>query len=363
MWSTAAFWPLLVAAVAFSTVVHEAGHLLAAAAVRIRVEQVVIGHGPVLSSARGGRVDIELRAVPFTGFVRVRLPVAHWPRLRWALVLVAGPTTHMAYAVLLMCVGLSAPVPAVVASAAGVAALLCALTALGNLLPLRDRRTGLDSDGRQLLHLLRHRLPPERPAGPPRRAETFAALRREVDVPHPTERAVAALVDFCALTGEWRPDRERLLGLVHRHDLPPKLRARVANLLAWQPLPGSSPHGPKQVDPSTLREPRRLAELACDLDPSVDNLDTYARVLALSGRHTDAIRVAGQVLARLDEVARPSRSVAAGSALMTILYAHATAGRTAEARAFRATRCGDVRAQDPMWQLVEPLLAIETVPR
>lgn len=66
---------LLVLAAVFSlgvlVLLHEAGHLLAARALRMRVEVFSLGFGPALLSYRGRQTEYRLSLVPLGGYVRI----------------------------------------------------------------------------------------------------------------------------------------------------------------------------------------------------------------------------------------------------------------------------------------------------
>lgn len=82
-------------------VVHEAGHAVMAAVLNWRVLGVVLGAGPILGRWTVGGVPVQVRLIPFEGFV---LPVPRdlrQPRLRSALIYFAGPATELLVVALL----------------------------------------------------------------------------------------------------------------------------------------------------------------------------------------------------------------------------------------------------------------------
>ena len=94
---------------------HEAGHFLAARALRMRVEVFSIGFGPALVSFRGGRTEYRLSLVPLGGYVRIAgmapgdglhpgdaSSFNARPAWQRALVLFSGPAMSWAFAFLLL---------------------------------------------------------------------------------------------------------------------------------------------------------------------------------------------------------------------------------------------------------------------
>ncbi len=89
------FWcPLLV--------LHEVGHAVMAAALGWSVEQIVIGMGEPLKQFKLGAVDVEWRMLPIEGFVRCRPKNLELPRLKNALVYVAGPGIQIVFSGLIL---------------------------------------------------------------------------------------------------------------------------------------------------------------------------------------------------------------------------------------------------------------------
>lgn len=83
-------------------VVHEAGHAVMAAVLNWRVLGVVLGAGPILGRWTVGGVPVQVRLIPFEGFV---LPVPRHlrqPRLRSALIYFAGPGAELLVLALLV---------------------------------------------------------------------------------------------------------------------------------------------------------------------------------------------------------------------------------------------------------------------
>jgi membrane-associated protease RseP (regulator of RpoE activity) len=100
--------------------VHEAAHFAVAKAFRIKVTEFFVGFGPRLWSTRRGETEYGVKAIPAGGYVKIagmnpyeEIPAADLPRTygakpRWqrALVIVAGPLTHVALAFLCFAVWL-----------------------------------------------------------------------------------------------------------------------------------------------------------------------------------------------------------------------------------------------------------------
>jgi len=123
---------VLVAVLAFGLliVVHELGHFLVARLFGMRVERFSVGFGPVLWSRKKGDTEWAVSAVPLGGYVKVagmapgedlvpgdRAAFCNQPAWRRFLVILAGPATNYAFAVVLAVglvatVGLREPDPA-----------------------------------------------------------------------------------------------------------------------------------------------------------------------------------------------------------------------------------------------------------
>ena len=104
----------LAAAVTIHVVLHEAGHLLAARLLGVRVEEFVVGGGPTLLNARLGGTDFSLRALPaFGGHVRMagmfeergRDNFGAKPPWRKAAIVAAGPAVNLVSAALVLFAG------------------------------------------------------------------------------------------------------------------------------------------------------------------------------------------------------------------------------------------------------------------
>jgi membrane-associated protease RseP (regulator of RpoE activity) len=94
--------------------VHEAAHFAVAKAFRIKVTEFFVGFGPRLWSTRRGETEYGVKAIPAGGYVKIAgmnpyeevapadLPRTYGAKPRWqrALVIVAGPLTHVMLAFL-----------------------------------------------------------------------------------------------------------------------------------------------------------------------------------------------------------------------------------------------------------------------
>jgi len=75
--------------------IHEAGHALVAHLVGWYVGQIVIGMGRTISSFRIGKTTVELRMFPIAGFCGCVPKNLHWPRLKSAIIYLAGPGVEL----------------------------------------------------------------------------------------------------------------------------------------------------------------------------------------------------------------------------------------------------------------------------
>ena len=106
--------PVLAAAFALHVVLHEAGHLLVARALGVRVEEFVLGRGPTVLNARLGGTDFSLRALPaLGGDVRMagmfeehgRESFGAKPPWRKAAIIAAGSAVNLVSAALVLLAG------------------------------------------------------------------------------------------------------------------------------------------------------------------------------------------------------------------------------------------------------------------
>jgi hypothetical protein len=88
------FWiPLLV--------LHEAGHAVAAMLLDWRVDQIVIGMGPVASRFRLAAATVEFHVIPVEGFVTTAPRNLRQPQLKSACIYFAGPGVELLLAVII----------------------------------------------------------------------------------------------------------------------------------------------------------------------------------------------------------------------------------------------------------------------
>ena len=101
-------------AVLASIVVHEAGHLVAAKALGMRVTRYFLGFGPTLWSIHRGDTQYGVKAIPFGGSTAIagmsadgdgaQDPAAMWRSPLWhrTVALAAGPGIQLLFAYLLL---------------------------------------------------------------------------------------------------------------------------------------------------------------------------------------------------------------------------------------------------------------------
>jgi membrane-associated protease RseP (regulator of RpoE activity) len=75
--------------------IHEAGHAVVAGLCGWYVGQVVIGWGKPWARFRWGRAQVEIRTLPFEGFVRTVPTNLNLPRLKSAFIYFAGPGAEL----------------------------------------------------------------------------------------------------------------------------------------------------------------------------------------------------------------------------------------------------------------------------
>src|SRR5438094_2595001 len=95
--------------------IHEFGHYLAARAYGFRVLEYFVGFGPKLWSFRRNGIEYGVKAIPAGGYVKIAgmnpyetvspedLPRSYGAKPKWqrALVILAGPATHLVVGILL----------------------------------------------------------------------------------------------------------------------------------------------------------------------------------------------------------------------------------------------------------------------
>ena len=109
---------IFVVAILAVVMIHESGHFFTAKAFGIKVEEFFIGFGPRLWSTVRGETEYGVKALPLGGYVRIagmnpfqdtppeELPRTFGAKPIWqrALVIVAGPITHFAMAIVFLIV-------------------------------------------------------------------------------------------------------------------------------------------------------------------------------------------------------------------------------------------------------------------
>jgi membrane-associated protease RseP (regulator of RpoE activity) len=107
---------LFIVALIVVVMVHEAGHFFSAKLFGIKIEEFFVGFGPRLLSFRRGETEYGLKAIPAGGYVRIagmnpfqeptpeEYPRTFGAKPVWqrAIVIAAGPVTHVVMAVLFL---------------------------------------------------------------------------------------------------------------------------------------------------------------------------------------------------------------------------------------------------------------------
>src|SRR3989475_3715069 len=107
---------LFIVAILVTILIHEAAHFGFAKAFGIKVEEFFVGFGPRLWSIRRGETEYGVKALPLGGYVRiagmnpfqetppeeVQRTFGAKPIWQRALVIVAGPITHFAMAIVFL---------------------------------------------------------------------------------------------------------------------------------------------------------------------------------------------------------------------------------------------------------------------
>ena len=152
---------VIFAVLALSLIVHEGGHLVFAALGAIPVRVVSIGVGPPLLRVRFAKTAIEMRALPFSGFVApASYDDLHKPsHIAFLLGGVCGNVALIVVLWLLDHSGLTAALPPYIRGAFGPIIIFQLYLIAGNLIPYRVRVNGtlIGTDGLQLIELLRGR--------------------------------------------------------------------------------------------------------------------------------------------------------------------------------------------------------------
>jgi peptidase M50-like protein len=83
----------------FDTLIHEFGHAFSGRVMGLAVEGVEIGLGPLVWSGRILGYRVKLRSVPLGGLTLLQSKIIRWPRIRWGMMVVAGPLANALLAV------------------------------------------------------------------------------------------------------------------------------------------------------------------------------------------------------------------------------------------------------------------------
>ncbi len=327
------------------TVVHEAGHAIAARAMGLDVRLVSIGMGTAYLHRRIGGVLFVLRALPWSGFVAIAVRPG-LSRRAYATMVAAGPLANL---LLLACAAAADqawPDYDIVLEPLGLAQVLLAALAV---LPYKSRaRGGLrPSDGSQLWTQLVRR-PPDMFAT---QYAGMAALLFPAGAPLPPPSAVAPdlvyqIVRSDRLIDLWAARDaavavQRILGQGGLNDVE---RAVALNFLAGNETlfrgAGASP-----------AELERWASEACDLAPGTPTTITLAGVLATTGRGAAA-----------EALLEPLVGNATLMVQMFLVHLHlaqaaADQGRADDARAWLANARLASRAKGPMRRILKTLVA------
>jgi hypothetical protein len=221
---------LFVIGLSLGTFAHEAGHALVVWRLRFEIRLISVGIGPALVRLRLGQAWLIIRALPVTGVVKM-LPVLTERRIALAVFLIGGVLGNVA---LFAALGIASVVIPNVSDSLKPVAFAQVFMIVVNLFPAPAKRSGLGTDGRQLLRLLFRR----------RTKDIFklrdALLRQMVPdgAPLPDQSADTAeiLYQYCRadlFTHPWvqRDAAEVMPRVLRRNHLPNAEKALVLNFL------------------------------------------------------------------------------------------------------------------------------------
>ncbi len=163
-----AFFPVLVLSFPLMTLFHELGHALVGRACGLKVFGISLGHGKRLHRFQFGSHFLDLRAIPLGGFCSCSPEPGKAQRWRLALMLAAGPGTHLLFLCLIL--GLAPagtfvdPATRLVRMVPLTALLLVNIEKLVmNLLPRNTRFDGvvIPNDGKRILSILSRKFNPD----------------------------------------------------------------------------------------------------------------------------------------------------------------------------------------------------------
>jgi hypothetical protein len=323
-----ALWWLVGLTVAVA--VHEAGHLLAAIVGSIPIRQLSVGVGPVLLRGRVGGAQLELRLLPFSGFVSPRY-VTGLRKGPLLLFLLGGVLANVALICLLAfldAVGAIRKLPQLVRDGLGPLVFAQLFLIVVNLIPFRVmiHGTRMASDGLQVLRLLRS----SRATG----TAYLAALDRYGDerLLRPSQ-AMPRIAQQLARSERWvdkeirRDVEEALLEELAQGGLTRAEEMLVLDALITDGLLYGDPELRPRLDEWSRR--------ALQLGPQVQTLlGSRGAVLVELGRY-------GEGKALLEKAAPANRSDPFGSVMNDIFLARAehALGNTAAARRLITTAC------------------------
>ncbi|MEM8955221.1 MAG: M50 family metallopeptidase [Verrucomicrobiota bacterium] len=137
--------PFFILSWAILLVVHELGHALMARALGWRVDLISLGFGKVRHTFRWWKMPVEIRTIPFSGFVIPRPLNLTLPKLKNCLIYAAGPGIEILLVLILLAIlgtetmlTRTDSIPIIAAQAFSVAALTGALL---NLIPISHNRS------------------------------------------------------------------------------------------------------------------------------------------------------------------------------------------------------------------------------
>jgi membrane-associated protease RseP (regulator of RpoE activity) len=140
-----------------ATAIHEAGHLACGIVASIPVSLLSVGVGPLLLRGRLGNIRLELRLLPFVGFVLLA-PRTHVSKPRLILAMLGGVFGNAVMIVLIAALdyGVGSKLPTAIHDGFGPIVFCQLYTIVTNLLPFRSKINGkrYASDGLQLLKIL-----------------------------------------------------------------------------------------------------------------------------------------------------------------------------------------------------------------
>jgi Peptidase family M50 len=292
--------------------VHEAGHLLCAIVASIPIRLLSVGVGPLLLHGRVGSTRLELRLMPLSGFVSLRLVTGlrKGPQLLFLLGGILGNVALICLIAFLDVVGAVQKLPQLIRDGLGPLVFAQLFLIVVNLIPFRVKINGtrIASDGLQVLRLLR--------SSRTTASGYLAALDRYGDARllRPSQ-AVSRIAQQLARSERWidenirRDVQEALLDELAQSGLTRAEEMLVLDALVTDGLLYGDPELRPRLDEWSLR--------ALQLGPEVKTLlGSRGAVLVELGRYED-----GKAL--LEKAAASHRSDSFGSVMIAIFLARA----------------------------------------